>query len=163
MSRGLDPRGRGRDLYYRQSGRVASLHHSGAYVVNRPREATIVKAINQYSGRGAGRWLLCSVLVLGSALLVAWLLKPNFVREGPAPCRNACINNLRQIAGAKEEWALEHNRKAGDECAPAQVARYIKGGFRKCPGDIRPGQGAGTYIIGKLEEAPRCTVPGHTL
>ena len=100
------------------------------------------------------------MLILGAA---AWLSRPKFVREGPAPCRNACINNLRQIDGAKEQWALDHHKKAGDDAVQAEVAKYIKWGWPKCPGAVRRGVAAGVYSIGKVDEPPRCSVPDHTL
>jgi hypothetical protein len=71
--------------------------------------------------------------------------------------RNACINNLRQIDGAKEQWALEHNKKKGAAVTEADIAEYIKGNrLPVCP------QG-GHYTLGKTGEIPTCSIPGHSL
>ncbi|HEY1718269.1 MAG TPA: hypothetical protein VGH42_08250 [Verrucomicrobiae bacterium] len=74
--------------------------------------------------------------------------------------RNACINNLRQIDGAKNEWALEKGKKAGDAVTEADIKPYIKldadGNLPKCPS-------GGTYTIGKVGENPACSIPGHAL
>jgi hypothetical protein len=69
---------------------------------------------------------------------------------------NGCINNLRQIDGAKEQWALENKKKTGDTVTEADVAQYIRNGFPVCP------QG-GHYTIGSVGENPRCSIPGHSL
>lgn len=71
--------------------------------------------------------------------------------------RNACINNLRQIDGAKNEWALEKGKKKGDPVTEADLLPYLQGGvFPKCPA-------GGTYTIGKVGEKPTCSIPGHVL
>jgi hypothetical protein len=70
--------------------------------------------------------------------------------------RNACVNNLRQIDGAKEQWALEKKIAAGELCMPNEVDAYIKGGRPTCPM-------GGTYIYGKVDDPPRCSIQGHSL
>ena len=70
--------------------------------------------------------------------------------------KNACINNLRQIDGAKEQWALETKKSDGDLIVPSEVDAYIKGGSPKCPA-------GGTYRYGKLGDNPACTIKGHSL
>src|SRR6185312_17212668 len=39
---------------------------------------------------------------------------PNFVKARETSIQNACINNLRQIDAAKNQWALENNKKDSD-------------------------------------------------
>jgi hypothetical protein len=74
--------------------------------------------------------------------------------------RNACINNLRQIDAAKQQWALENGKKTGDAVTEADIKPYIKldadGNLPKCPA-------GGTYTIGKVGENPTCSIPGHEL
>lgn len=72
--------------------------------------------------------------------------------------RNACINTLRQIDGAKEQWAMENNRADGDRPGPNDISPYIRNGFQAlhCPS-------GGTLSINALGAAPTCTVPGHTI
>jgi hypothetical protein len=55
--------------------------------------------------------------------------------------RAACIRNLHMIDGAKEQWALENKRSAGDAVDETAVNRYIKGGGPRCPS-------GGTYTYG---------------
>ena len=81
--------------------------------------------------------------------------KFGFPREMSAP-RNQCINNLRQIDGAIQIWALDHGRTNGSLVIVSSMATNIKFGFPRCPL-------GGIYKIGKVGESPTCTVPGHTL
>ena len=74
--------------------------------------------------------------------------------------RNACINNLRQIDAAKQEWALEKGKPNGTVVTEADIKPYIKldpnGNIPKCPS-------GGKYTIGKVGELPTCSIPGHAL
>ena len=74
--------------------------------------------------------------------------------------RDACINNLRQIDAAKQQWALEKGKKAGDTPVEADLKPYLTPGpngvFLKCPA-------GGKYTIGKVGEPPTCSIPGHEL
>jgi predicted nucleotide-binding protein len=70
---------------------------------------------------------------------------------------NTCINNLRQIDGAIQQWALE-SRKS-DEAIPGEqeIVAYCKGDvLPKCPS-------GGKYKINAVKETPTCSVPGHAL
>jgi Skp family chaperone for outer membrane proteins len=70
---------------------------------------------------------------------------------------NACINNLRQIDAAKQQWALE-NDKTADAIPPAQdLLPYFRGGIIPvCPS-------GGTYTINTVGVPPTCSVSGHVL
>ena len=71
--------------------------------------------------------------------------------------RNACINNLRQIDAAKNEWALENNKTDGAVPTGEDLLPYFKDGiFPVCPS-------GGTYTINAVGEPPTCSVPGHVL
>lgn len=74
--------------------------------------------------------------------------------------RNACINNLRQIDAAKNQWALEQRKKNGDMVTEADITPYIKldasGNLPKCPA-------GGKYAIGRVGTTPTCSIPGHLL
>lgn len=71
--------------------------------------------------------------------------------------RNTCINNLRQIDGAKQQWALEKN-KPGDTVPTARdLLPYLKdGSFPACPE-------GGTYFLNSVDALPACTIQGHVL
>jgi len=84
---------------------------------------------------------------------------PNFVKARSTSQQNACINNLRQLDAAKNQWALEQGKKTGDACTAADLKPYIRlinGHLPKCPA-------GGTYTIGTIGETPKCSMPGHLL
>lgn len=71
----------------------------------------------------------------------------------------ACINNLRIIDGAKQQWALEKNKTANDIPQPVDILPYIpnaNGQFPQCPG-------GGRYTLNAVSKAPTCSIPGHAL
>ena len=71
--------------------------------------------------------------------------------------RNACINNLRQLDGAKQQWALENKKTEQDVPTEKDVSVYLKdGAVPKCPS-------GGTYSIKTVAEDPTCSIPGHKL
>ncbi len=71
--------------------------------------------------------------------------------------RNACINNLRQIDGAKQQWALEKNKAGDDVPTVKDLLPYLKDGvFPTCPD-------GGTYSINNVDAVPTCTVQDHVL
>lgn len=71
--------------------------------------------------------------------------------------RNSCINNLRQIDAAKQQWALENGKTAYAVPTAQDLLPYFKDGiFPVCPS-------GGTYTIGAVGEVPGCSIPGHVL
>jgi len=71
--------------------------------------------------------------------------------------RNVCINNLRQIDAAKQQWALE-NSKTDDAIPTAlELLPYLQDNlFPTCPS-------GGTYTINAVAVPPTCSIPGHAL
>src|SRR6266446_2234911 len=90
---------------------------------------------------------VCALVVFGMVIVV-----PYFVRARYEMSANACVNNLRQIAGAKEEWALENKKQASDIPTSAEIAVYLGG--NKLP--ICPA--GGTYTMRRVGEDPRCSI-----
>jgi hypothetical protein len=87
--------------------------------------------------------------------LLAAVAVPNFVKARSTSQENACINNLRQLDAAKNEWALEKGKKDGDVPTQEDLLPYLRR-WPVCP------QG-GTYTIGAIGENPTCSIPGHVL
>src|ERR1700720_3711757 len=85
----------------------------------------------------AGFTLVEIMIVVAIIGLLAAIAIPNFVRARTTSQKNACINNLRQIDGAKQQWALEN--KAGTNALPVDS-------------DIQPYMGRGT--LGTLASCP---------
>jgi len=67
----------------------------------------------------------------------------------------ACIDNLRLIDAAKQQWALDKNADANAVPTAQELAPYFQGGaFPVCPG-------GGTYAINSMTMPPTCTVHGQ--
>ena len=98
------------------------------------------------------------VLIYATLLTITVLaVIPYVTRAKVTECKNACVNGLRQIDGAKEQVALELKLQEGAVITSAQIQPYLKGGsIPKCPED-------GSIRIGILGESPTCSQPGHTL
>jgi hypothetical protein len=105
------------------------------------------------------RCIFWGIGIFGVILIGAMIIIPGFAVTrcgGPSSSKNACINNLRQIDGAKEQWSLENHLEGSAESVVSEVDTYIKGGHPKCPD-------GGTYTYGKVSEPPRCSVKDHVL
>ena len=117
------------------------------------------------SGLAAGGGLLIkqrqSRISLGVAIFVAsvWVCTVMsgiaFVRARNTSSANACINNLRQIDGAKQQWALEHNATT-NSCPTWNDIRIYCG--RSPEGVTLTCPQGGTYTIGRVDEPPRCSI-----
>ena len=106
--------------------------------------------------------LITGYVGIGIAVLtvpfMAAIAVPNFVKARGTAQKNLCVNNLRLIDGAKQQWALEHNKTANDAPTPDDLDPYIKGGFASL--QCRAG---GIYTINSVNEAPTCSVSNHVL
>jgi RNA polymerase sigma factor (sigma-70 family) len=71
--------------------------------------------------------------------------------------RNQCLNNLRQIDAAMQQFALENRLTATNIIMVDQILKYL-------PGNVLPVcPSGGTYTIGSLNEVPVCSIPDHAL
>ena len=68
--------------------------------------------------------IMIVVAIIG---LLAAIAVPNFVQARTTARKNACINNLRLIEAAKEQYALEANVASGGAVTAANIDPYLKG------------------------------------
>ena len=111
------------------------------------------------SSRKGGFTLVEIMIVVAIIGLLAAIAVPNFVRARSKAQQNACINNLRQLDGAKAQWALENKKVDSDAITTTDVSPYLKGSVMpQCPAN-------GTYSVTTVAATPACTLStaGHTL
>jgi hypothetical protein len=122
--------------------------------------------IKHSGGALTGEGLAIAGLVTGyigillAVILIPIAVIPNFVkafdRARDKAMRIECINKLRDIEAAKNQWASEKGKKNGDVPTAQDLRPYFKNGvFPTCPA-------AGTYTIGAIGNAPTCSIPSHS-
>jgi len=99
--------------------------------------------------------IMIVVAIIG---LLAAIAIPNFIKARETSQTNACIENLRQLDSAKQQWAIEEKKTTTDTPVAADLDDYVKGGYAslECPA-------SGTYTIGDMQTNPTCTVALHVL
>ena len=106
--------------------------------------------------------IMIVVAIIG---LLAAIAIPNFVRARTQSQMNACINNLRQIDGAIQQWALETKQAANAAVTPADVVPYLKSPAI-CPSAGAGAQGlAGfqaSYTLTTVSNSPLCAIVPST-
>ena len=70
---------------------------------------------------GRGFWVLLTIVLL----LFAAVAIPNSLRARTRPSQSACINNLRQIDGAKQQWALENKKEGSAMPSFSDIGPYL--------------------------------------
>ena len=100
----------------------------------------------------AGFTLVEIMIVVAIIGLLAAIAVPNFAQARQNARRGACINNLRLIDAAKEQFALETNAAPDAAVADADITPYLKGNaIPTCPG-------SGDYTAGAMDEVPVCSL-----
>jgi hypothetical protein len=74
--------------------------------------------------------------------------------------QNACINNLRLIDSAKQQWALEFRKQSTDAPTMDDVRPYLGRGAN---GEVPSCPDGGVYTLHTVGELPTCSIKDHVL
>ena len=101
--------------------------------------------------------IMIVVAIIG---LLAAIAIPNFVQARARTQANACINNLKQISSAADQFALEQGKKNGDAIQfPSDLTPFIK---LNSAGSLPPCPAGGAYSDDRVGGQPRCSL-GNTV
>lgn len=110
-----------------------------------------------------GYTLVEIMIVVTIIAVILAIVVPNYLKTGKEAAKKACINNLKQIDSAIEQWAFDNTISAGtvpSEQQEEEICAYIDGGRPSCPSH-------GEYVMYAVGASPqvKCTKEseGHKL
>jgi len=115
------------------------------------------------TSRGSGGFTLVEIMIVVAIIgLLAAIAIPNWTRARDVSRTDACINNLRQIDGAKHQWALENGATGSVTPVSANLNPYLgrlnNGRDLYCPLSKSANQPWAGYAntIGAISALPTC-------
>jgi prepilin-type N-terminal cleavage/methylation domain-containing protein len=103
--------------------------------------------------------IMIVVAIIG---MLAAIAIPNFVKARRSAQTNACINNLRQIDGAKQQWALETGQLSTVTPGNTDLQPYLGRGDAGsiagiyCPLVASTVAGLAGYTVNSIGNPPKC-------
>src|SRR4051795_9202741 len=82
--------------------------------------------LQKLNSRRGGFTLVEIMIVVAIIALLAVIAVPNFLRARKRSQASRVLEELRLIDAAKDQYAIEYNRKGGDSVSWSQVQLYLK-------------------------------------
>ena len=98
---------------------------------------------------------LVATLIL---LLYGIVVLPSFLPARTKPGASPCVNNLQQIDGATQQWALDKGKTTNDAPTWQDLEPYFRSDWKRLTCER-----GGTYTLGRLNQPLTCSYSGHSL
>jgi prepilin-type N-terminal cleavage/methylation domain-containing protein len=103
---------------------------------------------------GCFAFTLVEIMIVVSLIgLLAAMAIPSFLRARSATHRSTCINNLKQIEGAIQQWATERKKPQSARVDFSDISPYVKGALT-CPSGGT--SFSDSYTISTVADLPLC-------
>jgi prepilin-type N-terminal cleavage/methylation domain-containing protein len=105
------------------------------------------------TSRKSGFTLVEIIIVVAIIGLFTAIAVPNFVQARTPSQKTACINNLRQINSAVQQWALEQNANNNATVSYSDIRPYLRSSV------VCPAGGttfSDSYTINGVTNVPTC-------
>ncbi len=100
--------------------------------------------------------MIVVAIVVAIVALLATMSIPSYARARNFSQSNTCVNNLRQINGGTDQWAIENKKLDTDTVTMTNIGIYLKS-TPQCPAD-------GICSVSTVASDPTCSVGGdHVL
>ena len=111
--------------------------------------------LNKLNSRRGGFTLVEIMIVVAIIALLAAIAVPGFLRARKRSQASKVLNDLRLIDSAVDQYAIENNKKAGDNVTVGQWTQYMKGGTKLGTSGEHPTYGSyGNQSVDKLPKVP---------
>ncbi len=112
------------------------------------------RSLQQASHTDQGGFTLIEILVVVSLLtLLALIAIPNYLSAQKEAQKSSCINNIKEISYAMEQWALEKKKTATADVNFSDISPFLKGSV-VCPAGGKSFDDS--YVITIVANEPTC-------
>ncbi len=102
------------------------------------------------------------IMIVAAAVgLLATIAMPTWVKARSTTQTQNCLNNLRQIDGAKQQWAAENKQPTSATPSFADISGYLKS-CSTCPAGAATATFDDTYQMNNVGTPPQCRIQPQT-